>query len=80
MTEGSTTPDDFIGEVISIFRLDSFHLSINHDWDTDRRVVVNANGMIPGPPAQRKAFSGCGPTMGHALEDCREKIRQEFGR
>ena len=76
--------DEFIGQVIVIGRLDSLHIDIDYRADElDERASVVVELTFP-PPVPHMSESthryvGQGRTIGFALRDAREAIRQGTG-
>lgn len=75
--------DEFIGEVIVIGRLDKLHIDIDYLAEMDERANVTVELTYPpavpsmGPSTFK--YVGQGRTMGFALRDAREAIRQGVG-
>jgi len=82
-TDGQYHCDEFIGEIIGIGRVWGFTIEMLDERTTalDRRVVAAVVlGDGPSPDAPTRRFVGQGRTMGFALADVREKIRDHYGR
>jgi len=75
--------DEFIGEVIVIGRLDKLHIDIDYLADMDERANVTVEltfpPPVPGMGPSTHLYVGQGRTMGYALRDAREAIRQGTG-
>lgn len=74
-TDGQLFMDEFIGEVISIDRLVDFRVI-----SRPNEAVVAQVSFGGGLPVEDTKFTGVGRTMGFALADVREQIRQHYGR
>lgn len=75
-TDGQLHCDEFIGEVIGIDRLRSLHF----DMTGEGSVIVSATFWKEPRDYDPKSFVGFGRTMGFALADVRQKIREHYGR
>lgn len=81
--DGQYHTDEFIGEIIGIGRLWSLTIDMldERHCGIDRRVVVAVVlGHGPSPDAATSRFVGRGKSMGFALAEAREGIREHFGR
>lgn len=74
-SDGQYFCDEFVGEVIGIDRLVDFRLVMRPNENVVAHVVFGG-----GIPAEDNKFTGMGRTMGFALADVREQIRDHYGR
>ena len=76
--DGQLFTDEFITEVIGIDLLRAFHIDLpGEPQKTHQHVVVTTT---LGVADDVRVFHGEGRSIGFALADCREKIRQHYGR
>lgn len=77
--DGQYFCDEFIGEVIVIDLLRDFRIQLPGEHSSDRSVLATVS-MGRGPHFDRHEFEGRGKTMGFALAELRERIREHYGR
>lgn len=82
--EGQMFTDEFIGEVIGFGKLKQFGISINETAEeSEERVRVKVVMDLPsaiGGGYYEETFVAYNKTMGFALRDVREEIREEAGK
>lgn len=78
--DGQYHTDEFIGEVIGIDLMRDFRIVIP---DTDERPRPDVKAIVAfgrGPASECMSFTGRGKTMGFALADVRQQVREHYGR
>lgn len=87
-SDGQMFADEFIGEVIGIGRLTRLEISMPVDpvdlMSAPRGGSAGAIAIAylrdPHRPTDEHVFTGSGKTMGFALAEARQQIREHFGR
>ena len=76
---GQMFTDEAVREFIQIVRMEDLEIHINHDGDSERRVHAKLVGL-DGNTLERISLDGYGKTMGFALRDVREQLRNLTGK